>query len=76
MTLSWRARRRWALILLLVWMPAYVVAAVTLLNWLGRPAPLVELIVYVALGVLWALPFRAIFRGIGRGEDPHGPDGG
>jgi len=69
-TLSWRARRRWSLVLLLVWLPAYVVAAVTVMSWLGRPGPLVELLVYVLLGLLWALPFRAVFRGIGRAEEP------
>ena len=75
MSLSWRARRRWALVLLLVWLPAYIVAAVTVMNWLGRPGLLVEFLVYVALGVLWALPFRSVFRGIGRAEPPP-PDRG
>jgi hypothetical protein len=73
-TLSWRARRRWSLVLLLLWLPAYVVAAVTVMNWLGRPGPLAELLVYVLLGLLWALPFRSVFRGIGRAEEPAGED--
>ena len=46
--------------------------AVTVVNWLdrsfGRQPILVELAVYVVLGILWAFPFRRIFTGIGRGE--------
>lgn len=72
MRLSWAARRRWALVLLLVGLPLYVVAAVTVMNRLGRPGTLVELLVYVALGILWALPFRFVFLGIGR-RDPDAP---
>ncbi|TNC52018.1 DUF2842 domain-containing protein [Rubellimicrobium rubrum] len=76
MALSYRARRRWAYLILLVGLPAYIVVSVTLVNWLerlyGRPPLWLELIVYVGLGVLWALPFRALFRGVGR-EDPDKP---
>lgn len=70
--LSYKARRRWALVILLIGMPLYVVAAVTVVNLLDRPPILVELLVYVVLGVLWALPFRFIFRGVGQAD----PDAG
>lgn len=69
--LSWRARRILSLFLLLVWMPLYVVAAVTLTGWIGEMPVLVEAAVYAGLGLLWALPFRPVFRGISR-EDPDG----
>lgn len=69
--LSYRARRRWSLALLLVGLPLYVVAAVTLVNLFERPGVVVELAIYVALGIVWALPFRFIFRGVGR-ENPAG----
>jgi hypothetical protein len=69
MALSYKARRRWALLILLVGMPLYVVVAVNVIDLFERPSFLVELAVYVALGFLWALPFRFIFRGIGQ-EDP------
>jgi hypothetical protein len=74
MALSYKARRRWSLVILLVGLPAYVVLAVTVVNWLDRPPFAVELLVYIGLGVIWALPFRAVFRGIGR-EDPADEDG-
>ena len=66
MALSYKARRRWSLILLLVGLPAYIVAVVTIMNWLDRPSFFVELCVYVGLGILWALPFKAVFKGVGQ----------
>jgi len=67
--LSYAARRRWSLVILLLGLPAYAVLAVTVMNWLDRPAIWVELLIYVVLGIAWALPFRFIFRGVGK-EDP------
>lgn len=76
MALSYKARRRWSLVILLVGLPAYIVSAVTILNLLGRPAFWVEVLVYVGLGVLWAIPFKAVFRGIGQADpDAPNPDG-
>lgn len=68
MALSYKARRRWTLFLLLIGLPAYIVAVVTILNRLDRPSFLVELLVYVGLGLLWALPFKAVFRGVGQAD--------
>jgi hypothetical protein len=68
MALSYKARRRWALVILLVGLPLYIVAAVNVIDLFERPSVLVELAVYVALGFLWALPFRFIFRGIGQAD--------
>lgn len=69
MALSYKARRRWSLVILLIGLPVYIVVSITVLNWLGRPPLVIELLVYVALGILWALPFRFVFRGVGR-PDP------
>ena len=73
MALSWKARRRWSLVILLIGMPLYIVLAVTLVNALGRPPFWLELLVYVALGIVWILPFRAVFRGVGK-ADPEARD--
>ena len=43
-----------------------MVSAVTISNLLDRPPLLVELGIYTVLGVLWAFPFKYIFRGIGQ----------
>jgi len=74
MALSLKARKRWALVILLVGLPVYVVLAVTLLNWLypdptARPPLSVELGIYIGLGVLWAFPFKFVFKGVGQ-PDP------
>lgn len=74
MALSYRARRRLSLLLLLVWLPLYVVVAITVMNLLDRPPFWVELLIYVVLGVLWALPFRVVFRGIGKAEPETAPE--
>lgn len=67
-----RTRKRWALLILVVGMPLYVVVAVTVVNWMdrhwGRLPVLAEFAVYVVLGMLWILPFRRVFSGVGRGE--------
>ena len=68
MPLSYKARRRWSLVILLIGLPLYIVVATTLVGWLDRPPFVVELLVYVALGFLWALPFRAVFRGVGKAD--------
>lgn len=74
MDLSYRTRRRLSLLILLVGMPLYVVAAVTLVNMIERPPIWAEVLLYVALGFLWMLPFRFVFRGIGQPDPQAGPD--
>ncbi|MFD1912246.1 DUF2842 domain-containing protein [Halodurantibacterium flavum] len=72
--LSHRARRRWALFILLVGLPVYVVVAVNVVEMFERPSIWVELLVFVVLGIVWALPFRFIFRGVGRADPDADPD--
>lgn len=67
--MSYKMRKFLCAMVLLVGLPAYIVAAVTLVNLFERPHILVELGIYVGLGVLWALPLRSLFKGIGR-PDP------
>ncbi|MDQ2065758.1 DUF2842 domain-containing protein [Xinfangfangia sp. CPCC 101601] len=72
MALRYKTRKRLALLILLVGMPLYIVAAVSLMNWLGssfgRLPIWAELVVYVGLGLIWILPFRKIFTGIGQAD--------
>lgn len=70
--LSYKTRRRLSLVALLVWLPLYIVVAVKLMQWLGRPGILLELLIYVGLGFLWMLPLRFVFLGVGR-ADPDAP---
>jgi predicted membrane channel-forming protein YqfA (hemolysin III family) len=69
MALSYKARRRWALVILLVGMPIYVIVATTIISSLDRPAFWLELLIYLALGIIWILPFKFVFKGIGQ-PDP------
>ncbi|MCR8725279.1 DUF2842 domain-containing protein [Frigidibacter sp. ROC022] len=71
MALRWRTRRRLSLLVLVVGLPVYILLAMKLVSVLAptdRPAILVELAIYVGLGLLWLLPCRPLFRGIGQPE--------
>ncbi|MHA6344739.1 DUF2842 domain-containing protein [Roseivivax sp. CAU 1761] len=68
MALAHKTRRRLALLVLVVGLPIYIVAASSLVTLFERPPILVELGIYVLLGILWALPLKALFKGVGRGE--------
>ncbi len=67
--MDYRRRKRLALLILLVGMPAYVIFAVTVMSNIDRFPKWVELPTYIFLGLAWALPFRWVFLGIGK-EDP------
>lgn len=66
MALSYKIRRRLSLVLLLIWLPAYIVLAVTLLNMIERLPLIIEFFIYVVLGVAWAFPFKFVFKGVGK----------
>jgi uncharacterized membrane protein len=69
--LSYKSRRRLSLLILLVGLPLYIVVAVNVIALFDRPSILVEVLVYVSLGVLWAFPFKYVFRGVGQADpDP------
>jgi len=69
--LSYKSRRRLSLLILLVGLPLYIVVAVNVIALFDRPSILVEVLVYVSLGVLWAFPFKYVFRGVGQANpDP------
>lgn len=69
MALSYKARRGWSLAILLIGLPVYIVVAISVISLLDRPPFWAELAVYGVLGVLWVIPFRHVFRGIGQ-TDP------
>ncbi len=72
MAMSWKARRRWALFALVVALPLYIVVAVNVIDLFDRPPFLLELVIYVVLGFLWALPLKRLFRGVSQ-PDPDAP---
>ena len=73
MALGYKARRRWALVILLIGLPVYIIVAVTLADWLRAnvydgPQILIELLVFVLLGSLWIVPLKPIFKGSGQAD--------
>ena len=66
--MSYRTRKLVCILALVIGLPAYIVVASTLTGLFERPPFLVELAIYVGLGIVWALPLRALFRGMGRAE--------
>ncbi|MEL6775040.1 MAG: DUF2842 domain-containing protein [Pseudomonadota bacterium] len=77
MAMKHSTKKLLALLILLVGLPLYAAAALYSISlWtdaFGRPNLWVELVIYVVLGLVWALPFRSIFRGVGQpgpGEPP------
>ena len=69
MALGYKARKRLALLVLVVGMPAYVVLAVSLMGMIQRLPIWLELPAYIVLGMAWILPFKAVFTGVGQ-PDP------
>jgi len=67
--MRYKTKRRLALLVLVLGVPAYVVAAVGLIGLFDRPPFWVELLVYIGLGVLWIVPLKPIFLGVGQ-PDP------
>ena len=77
MPLSYKARRRWSLFFLIVALPAYIVVTITVVNMLermfGRPPIAIEFVIYVVLGIIWAMPLKKVFLGVGQ-ADPDAPE--
>ena len=73
MPLPYKTRRYLSILLLCVGLPIYIVVATTLVGYLDRPSVLIELLIYAAFGILWALPFKNIFKGVGVAEEKNNP---
>ena len=73
MAMSFKARKRWSMIVLLVGLPLYIILAVGIVGLFDRPPILLELAIYIGLGFLWALPLRKLFLGVAR-EEPTDDD--
>ncbi|MGR3540582.1 MAG: DUF2842 domain-containing protein [Hasllibacter sp.] len=72
MALSYRTRRRLSALILVVLLPVYIGFAWWLMSLFERPSILVELLVYLGLGIAWALPLKRVFLGVGQ-ADPDAP---
>jgi len=68
MALSYKTRRRLSLLVLTVGLPVYIGLAWYLVSLFERPSIWVELLVYLVLGVIWAIPLKAVFKGVGQAD--------
>jgi len=75
MALGYKTRKRLSLLILIFGLPAYIAAAWWLMSLFERPFIWVEFAIYVGLGILWALPFKAVFKGVGQADNNGGKDG-
>jgi len=80
MAMSYKARRRWSLVVLLVFMPLYIVIVAALMSrvgtWfldLGILGKILQFVIFVILGVIWIFPFKNVFMGVGQ-ADPDAKD--
>lgn len=74
MALSYKTRRRLSLVVLLIGLPLYVAVAWWLTSLVNPQSVWVELLIYVALGIVWALPLKAVFKGVGQADPDAAPD--
>lgn len=74
MALSYKARRRVALLVLVVGLPVYIALCLKIVSLFERPSMLVELAIYVGMGVLWAIPLKSVFMGIGQPDSESDQD--
>ncbi|MBJ2149961.1 DUF2842 domain-containing protein [Paracoccus sp. IB05] len=81
MALSYRKRKNLALLILVIGVPVYCFVTLVLIGlandtWWSEPGermPLfMEAVIFIGLGLAWALPLRRIFLGIGQ-PDPEAP---
>jgi hypothetical protein len=73
MSLSYRTRKRLSILILLIGLPLYIVVAVNVVEMFGRPGFLLELLVWVVLGIVWAIPLKSIFKGVGQADPDASP---
>lgn len=64
--MTYKARKRLALFVLVVGLPVYIIVAVTVISQAARFPIAIELLIYVVLGVAWAFPLKWVFKGIGQ----------
>ncbi len=70
MAIQYTTRRRLALAILVIGLPVYIGLVWWGISLLGDMPIWVEFGVYVIAGVAWAIPLKAIFKGVGKPPPP------
>jgi len=74
--MTYKARKRLAIVILVVGLPIYMIFAAGIMsgmmnNQIRLPVA-VEFLAYIALGIGWVFPLKWVFMGIGQ-PDPDAP---
>ena len=67
--MSYKLKRRLSLLILVVGLPLYIILIVNLISSFDRPNFIVELLIYLLSGVVWAFPLKSVFRGVGQADE-------
>ena len=71
--MTYKARKRLAIFVLVIGLPVYIAIAATIMsNMMSQQIQMpktIEFLVYLLLGIGWAFPLKWIFKGIGQ-PDP------
>ena len=67
--MSYKLKRRLSLLVLVVGLPVYIILIVNLIASFDRPNFIVELFIYLLSGIVWAVPLKSVFRGVGQAEE-------
>ena len=67
--MSYKLKRRLSLLILIVGLPVYIILVINLISSFDRPNFVVELLIYLLSGVVWAFPLKSVFRGVGQAEE-------
>ena len=67
--MSYKLKRRLSLLILVVGLPVYIILIVNFTSSFERPNFVVELLIYLLSGVVWAFPLKSVFRGVGQAEE-------
>tara|TARA_Y100000991_G_C21762904_1_gene259548 strand:+ start:305 stop:505 length:201 start_codon:yes stop_codon:yes gene_type:complete len=62
--LNKKLRKKIAYLILFIFLPIYIIVAVSIMNYVGQLNIWIELIIYVLLGILWIFPFKFVFKGL------------
>ena len=67
--MPYKLKRRLSLLILVVGLPIYIILIVNFISSFERPNFVVELLIYLLSGVVWAFPLKSVFRGVGQAEE-------
>ncbi|MEO0981741.1 MAG: DUF2842 domain-containing protein [Pseudomonadota bacterium] len=65
-------RKPTAMLILLLYLPLYIIAAATVGSWLTEANGLVQLLFYIVAGVGWVLPLKPLMAWMNAGPENSG----